>query len=285
MAGYPLKDNTAYTKAETVLSGIMTDVKKRFAPDYSFIFNVNKENTYDLFSVQFASGGKGIGSSLAAYVTGGGSTGTSYPEWAYSGYTLQGQDFRVDTVLVKNMKAVGDKRLATSVANGYWTTVPHGITHADSVLNYTSRCIMIKYLTKDNTNTTIKAWNDYPLNFPILRVADAYLLYAEALVNNNKAGLAKEWVDAIRVRAGLTPLASNPTMNDIMYERRCEFLGEGKRYFDLVRMGETTFVTTLKNFSDHYGHVSMGASDPSVKDMLLPIPLVVLNINQSWIQN
>lgn len=285
MAGYPLNDNTAYAKAETVLSGIMTDVKKRFAPDYSYIFNVTKENTYDLFSVQFASGGLGLGSSLASFVNGGSSTATLYPEWAYSGYTLQGQDFRVDTILVKDMKTRGDKRLTTSVANGFWTNVTHGYTKADSVSYYVKRSLMVKYLTKDNTNTTIKAWNDYPLNVPILRPADAYLLYAEALVNNNKAALAKEWIDAIRTRAGILPLASNPTMADIMNERRYEFLGEGKRYFDLVRMGETTFVSTLKNFSDHYGHVSMGGSDPSKKDMLLPIPLTVKNINSSWTQN
>ena len=183
------------------------------------------------------------------------------------------------------MKAAGDKRLAMSVADGFWSKAVHGYTHADSVSYYSLRSIMMKFLTKDNTNTTIKAWNDYPLNFPILRVADAYLLYAEALVNNNKAALAKPWVDAIRVRAGLAPLASNPTMDNIMYERRCEFLGEGRRYFDLVRMGEAPFVSTLKSFSDHYGHISMGASDPTVKDMLLPIPLTVMNTNSSWTQN
>ncbi len=285
MAGYPLHDNTAYQKAETTLSAIMSDVKKRFAPDYSYIFDVKKENTYDLFSVQFASGGQGLGSSLAGYVTNSGSSGTSFPEWAYSGYPQQGQDFRVDTLLVKEMKASGDKRLAASVADGFWTKASHGYTRADSVSYYTTRSVMIKYLTKDNTNATIKSWNDYPLNVPILRPADAYLLYAEALVNNNKAGLAKEWVDAIRTRAGLKPLASDPTIGDIMGERRREFLGEGKRFFDLVRMGETTFVTTLKNFSDHYKHVSMGASDPTVSDMLLPIPLSVLNIQTSWKQN
>ncbi|HEY5590275.1 MAG TPA: RagB/SusD family nutrient uptake outer membrane protein [Paludibacter sp.] len=285
MAGYPLNDNTAYQKAETVLSSIMTAVKARFSPDYSYIFNVTKENTYDLFSVQFASGGNSLGSSLAGYVTSAGSTSTAFPEWAYNGYTQQGQDFRVDSVLVRKMKNAGDKRLTTSVATGYWTKAVHGTTKADSVLYYSTRNVIVKFLTKDNTNTTIKAWNDYPLNFPILRPADAYLLYAEALVNNGKVSDAKQWVDAIRTRAGLATLAANPTMDDIMYERRCEFLGEGKRYFDLVRMGETTFVSTLKSFSDAYGHVSMGGTSPTKKDMLLPIPLTVMNINTSWVQN
>jgi len=286
MAGYPLNDNTAYGKAETVFSGIMNDVKTRFAPDYAYIFDVTKENKYDLFSVQFASGNQGLGSSMAGFVTTSGSGKTCFPEWAYTGYQQQGQDFRVDTLLVNKMKAVKDKRLETTVADGYWTTVDHGYTKEDSIKSYTKKSLLVKYLTKDNTNATIKAWNDYPLNYPILRPADAYLLYAEALVNNGKADKAKEWVDAIRERAGLDPLVANPTMDDIMYERRCEFLGEGKRYFDLVRMGESTFLTTIKAFSDYYKHVtSMYANEPDKRDMLLPIPLSVRAIHTSWEQN
>jgi hypothetical protein len=263
----------------------MDQAKTRFAPDYSYIFDVNKENTYDLFSVQFASGNQGLGSSLAGYVTEG-SGGVMIPEWFYSGYHLQGQDFRVDTLLVNDMKKLGDKRLETSVTEGYWDTTEHGFTPEDSAKHYKERCMMIKYLVKDNTNKTIKAWNDYPLNFPILRPADAYLLYAEALINNNKASQAKEWIDAIRQRADLSPLDHVPTMDDVMDERRYEFIGEGKRYFDLVRMGKDTFVSTLKNFSDHYEHVTkMGANNPSEKDLLLPIPLTVMNIQASWTNN
>lgn len=285
MAGNPLNDKNGYQKAELVLEPIMNEVKKRFAPDYSYIFDVDKENMYDLFSVQFASGNQGLGSSLAGYITEG-SGGVMIPEWFYSGYHLQGQDFRVDTLLVNDMKRQGDKRLETSVTEGYWDTTEHGFTSEDSVLHYKKRCMMIKYLVKDNTNKTIKAWNDYPLNFPVLRPADAYLLYAEALVNNNKAGMAKEWVDAIRERAGLSPLKDVPTMTDIMDERRREFIGEGKRYFDLVRMGKDAFVSTLKDFSDHYEHVTkMGANTPSEKDLLLPIPLTVMNTQFSWTNN
>ena len=286
MAGYPLNDNSGYQKAEQVLAPIMSAIQQRFAPDFSSIFDVTKENTYDLFSIQFASGNQGLGSSLPAYITSGSGSVTAFPEWVYGNYTQQGQDFRVDTLLVQQMEKEGDKRLETAVAKGFWTKLGHGFTPQDSTLYYEERCIMIKFLVKDNTNNVIKAWNDYPLNFPVLRPADAYLLYAEALVNNNKAGEAAKWINEVRKRAGLSSLEHNPTMEDIMYERRCEFLGEGKRYFDLVRMGKETFVSTLKAFSDHYQHVTlMGASNPSEKDMLLPIPLTVMNIHTSWKNN
>lgn len=286
MAGYPLNDNSGYQKAEQILAPIMDAVRQRFAPDFSFIFDVNKENTYDIFSVQFASGNQGLGSSLPAYITSGSGSVTAFPEWVYGNYTQQGQDFRVDTLLVKQMEKEGDKRLETAVAKGFWTKSGHGFTPQDSTLYYEERCIMIKFLVKDNTNNVIKAWNDYPLNFPILRPADAYLLYAEALINTHKAEEAAKWIDAVRKRAGLSELDHTPTMEDVMCERRCEFLGEGKRYFDLVRMGKEDFVSTLKEFSDHYQHVTlMGASNPSEKDMLLPIPLTVMNIHTSWENN
>lgn len=285
MAGYPLNDATAYQKAESVLQPIMGEVQQRFAPNYAFIFDVNKENMYDLFSVQFASGNKGLGSSLAGYVTEG-SGGVSIPEWFYSGYHLQGQDFRVDTLLVNEMKKQKDLRLNTAIAEGFWDTTEHGFTKEDSITHFKERCMMIKFLVKDNTNQTIKAWNDYPLNYPILRPADAYLLYAEALINNNKADLAKPWIDEIRLRAGLPILNQSPTMEDIIRERRYEFLGEGKRYFDLVRMGKDEFLSVLKDFSDHYEHVTkMGGVTPSEKDMLLPIPLTVMNIQYTWENN
>lgn len=286
MAGYPLNDSNGYQKAEQTLAPLMSEVQKRFAPDFSFIFDVTQENTYDLFSIQFASGNQGLGSSLPAYITSGSGTITAFPEWVYGNYTQQGQDFRVDTLLVQNMEKAEDKRLETAVAKGFWTKLDHGFTPQDSTLYYENRCIMIKFLVKDNTNNVIKAWNDYPLNFPVLRPADAYLLYAEALIHNGKAGEAKKWIDAIRNRAGLSDLDHTPTLDDVMYERRCEFLGEGKRYFDLVRMGKDTFLSTLKKFSDHYQHVTlMGASNPSEKDLLLPIPLTVMNIHTSWKNN
>ena len=41
-------------------------------------------------------------------------------------------------------------------------------------------------------------------------------------------------MNEVRTRAGLAGLA-NVTVDDVLTERRLEFVGEGKRYFDLVR--------------------------------------------------
>jgi hypothetical protein len=144
--------------------------------------------------------------------------------------------------------------------------------------------IITKFLEKDNTNTNIKAWNDQPRNFPILRDADVYLLYAEALIANGKAATAKQYVDAIRTRAGLPVLAGAPTLDDIKRERKYEFIGEGKRYFDLVRWGETEAVNTLKAFAQYY-HSKLNGQLPTKKDLLLPIPQNEMKTRTNWDQN
>lgn len=110
MAGYPLNDVSAYPKAEAVYAGIINDVSARFGPVYAQLFTLANENKYDLFSIQFASGGLNTGSSLAGFITSSSSSGTPFPEWMYSTYTMQGQDMRVDSALVKEMKQNKDLR-------------------------------------------------------------------------------------------------------------------------------------------------------------------------------
>lgn len=279
MAGYPLKDATAYAKAETAFSSIITDVSTRFAPAYASLFTLANENKYDLFSIQFASGGLNIGSSLAAYTTNSASSGTAFPEWMYSSYSLQGQDLRVDSFFVQEMKANKDLRFSVSIDTGYWnglSTVP--------TRTFVLKNIVTKFLEKDNTNTNIKAWNDQPRNFPILRDADVYLLYAEALIANGKAGDAKKYVDAIRTRAGLPVLTGAPTLDDIKRERKYEFIGEGRRYFDLVRWGDAEAVNILTAFTQQY-HSKLNGRLPSKKDLLLPIPQNEMKTRTNWDQN
>ncbi|SDL42088.1 Starch-binding associating with outer membrane [Pedobacter sp. ok626] len=284
MAGYPMNDATAYAKAETAFSGIITDVAPRFGPVYANLFTVANENKFDLFSIQFSSGNVGTGSSLPGYITSSSSTGNPFPEWMYNSYTLQGQDIRVDTLLIKEMKLAKDLRFRASIDTGFYNAVlkPDGSNASIRVI--VLKNIVTKFLEKDPGNDKIKAWNDGPRNFPIIRDADVYLLYAESLIQNGKAGQAKEYVDKIRVRAGLTALSAAPTMADIKRERRFEFIGEGRRYFDLVRWGEAEAISTLSAFKTHYFSTS-NAVAPTKRDLLLPIPQNELKTRNNWQQN
>lgn len=100
-----------------------------------------------------------------------------------------------------------------------------------------------------NTNTML-AYYEYP--FPIIRLGDLYLLYAEAL-NESKATPDAEvyqYIDLIRERAGLEDVVtswtnhssnpSKPTTKEgmrsiIKQERLIELAFEGQRFWDLRR--------------------------------------------------
>ena len=90
--------------------------------------------------------------------------------------------------------------------------------------------------------------NRYP--FPLIRLADVYLMYAEALNESGNSALAIDFVDRIRARAGLGGViqswadhSNNPGkpstqagLRDIIrQERLIELALEGKRYWDLRR--------------------------------------------------
>lgn len=73
----------------------------------------------------------------------------------------------------------------------------------------------------------------YQLPTHILRLADIYLVYAEAVVDTDN-GAALSAVNEVRSRAGAEPLTS-VTRELIWKERRLELSGEGDYWYDFVR--------------------------------------------------
>ena len=68
----------------------------------------------------------------------------------------------------------------------------------------------------------------------ILRLADIYLVAAEALVLTSQASEALPYINAVRTRAGVAPLTA-VTFDDVWKERRLELALEGDRWYDFVR--------------------------------------------------
>lgn len=89
----------------------------------------------------------------------------------------------------------------------------------------------------------------YTPEHPIIRLADLYLLYAEALseANNGPNADAIKYLNEVRSRSGMPDYeaanysgssAREQFHNAIKYERQVEFFLEGQRYFDLRRWKE-----------------------------------------------
>jgi starch-binding outer membrane protein, SusD/RagB family len=89
---------------------------------------------------------------------------------------------------------------------------------------------------------------DLELNFQqndyIIRLADTYLMEAEAL--GGTGARAQALLDAVRARVGLTSVPVS--LNAIKNERRLELAGEGHRFFDLVRWGDAATVLASRGF-------------------------------------
>jgi len=84
-----------------------------------------------------------------------------------------------------------------------------------------------------------------------LRLADVYLIRAEARAQQNNVSGAQADLDLIRARAGLPGTTANDRaslLTAILHERQIEFFNEcGHRFFDLKRAGQiNTVMATLK---------------------------------------
>lgn len=110
----------------------------------------------------------------------------------------------------------------------------------------------IKKLVSFRSSITGTGTSNYNYTIPVIRLADLYLLYAEALneVKGSPDAEVYEWIDKIRTRAGLkgvveswsnySSVPGKPTtkegMRDIIKrERMIELAFEGQRAFDIRR--------------------------------------------------
>lgn len=87
-------------------------------------------------------------------------------------------------------------------------------------------------------------------DFYEIRLADTYLMEAEALMNSgadvSAGSRAYQLLNAVRARVGLPAVAV--TQDNIERERRLELAGEGQRWPDLVRWGKAATVLAYKGF-------------------------------------
>jgi len=90
---------------------------------------------------------------------------------------------------------------------------------------------------KDNNAPTMDIWSSIEHN-SILRLADVYLVYAEAILGNNPSTVDADallYFNKVRARAGVDP-APMLDADTILRERRIEFGFEGQYWLDLVRL-------------------------------------------------
>ncbi|HMD00268.1 MAG TPA: RagB/SusD family nutrient uptake outer membrane protein, partial [Ferruginibacter sp.] len=125
------------------------------------------------------------------------------------------------------------------------------------------------------------------IDFPVFRLSEMYLIYAEAVLRggNGSAATALTYVNNIRTRAYGNASgnigAGQLTLQWILDERGRELYWEGHRRTDLIRYGLLTTGTYLWPWK---GGVPSGSSVDS-KYNLFPIPASARNSNPNLTQN
>ena len=145
---------------------------------------------------------------------------------------------------------------------------------------------------KNVTSTGAAAPHAHPdfvdTDYPLFRLADVYLMYAEAVLRGGTGGdaaTALGYVNALRLRAYGNAtgniLAGQLTLDFILDERGRELYWEGVRRTDLIRYGKFTGSTYLWPWK---GKVQNGATTEAFRD-LFPIPSNDLGANPNLKQN
>ncbi len=191
----------------------------------------------------------------------------------YSGPEFEsGFSFNVPVQEVVDAFEAGDLRLDTAILNiDTWATdtgasFGTGYEHT----GYFNR----KYISRQGDLNTGDANLTNPNNYRSIRFADVLLMAAEALNRGSISDTrAQGYLNRVRTRAMLpnvTTTGSNLT-NDIYQERRVELVGEGHRFFDLVRTGRAA--TEIDDFT-------------AGKHEVFPIPQIEIQLaGDRWAQN
>ncbi len=171
-----------------------------------------------------------------------------------------------------------------------------------------------KVIHYQNRQTSAQGYTSVAYPWPMLRLADLYLLYAEAIneaegPNGTKSNELFSVLDAVRSRAGLpgvkeawdtysdTPgkYNSQQGLRDIIQrERLIELSFEGQRFWDLRRWKIAPreyekdiygFKVTASAPADYYQKVLLSKQIFSLKDYFWPIAIPAIEQNPNLVQN
>ncbi|MBD0833417.1 RagB/SusD family nutrient uptake outer membrane protein [Aestuariibaculum sediminum] len=136
-----------------------------------------------------------------------------------------------------------------------------------------------------NFNSASVATSFSSTDFPLFRLADAYLMYAECALRgaaNTDMGSALKYVNDVRKRSHANTIGQTDlTLDFIIDERGRELNLEGHRRTDLIRFGMFTGSTYIWPWK---GGVKNGTSIPSTYNVY-PIPSSALQANPNLTQN
>ncbi|HEY4110938.1 RagB/SusD family nutrient uptake outer membrane protein [Puia sp.] len=228
----PTMGSNEWNLALAQFNDIIAGNQFTFGASYPNIFSYTAENNPEvIFDVQYMSTNNGADfpSQLTplGYWGGVGIAGTYNNGYGSSTYNIS-----------RNLRAsyaasMGAKMDVRDTFNIMWK---YPVDTKSPPTTDTSDPFIKKYINIAKRGT---AYNDWPVNFIVLRYTDVLMMKAECILHGATPGTQADVdkiVNMVRSRAGIDPL-TNVSLATLMEERRREFLGEGIRWNDLVREG------------------------------------------------
>jgi starch-binding outer membrane protein, SusD/RagB family len=171
----------------------------------------------------------------------------------------------------------GDQRKAASI--GFYVNATRNPAETDVAIGDT-----IPWVKKFSHPYTLAGrQND---DFPVWRYAETLLNYAEVLNELGRTAEAYPFINQVRARAGLAPLAaglSQAAFRDAVFrEQRVELAFENKRWFQLVRTDRA--VATMNTHGAELKAYAVGRRDPGTYNvtanmLIYPIPVREITTN------
>ncbi len=196
-------------------------------------------------------------------------------EFVSKHFDVSGQDYQTGAY------EVGDKRGKIFYIKGREESLDGALY---SFMNGWS-CLKFNNIPHDQTDqsylptSAVKAFSD--VDFPMIRLGEIYLAYAEACMNLGQSSVAMEKIRELSARAGVEP-PSQITKEYLVAESARELLWEAHRRTDLIRYGLYNTGSYLWPYKG--GDSYAGQSFPEYK-LIFPIPPTEMATNDALVQN
>jgi len=251
------KDKNDFTKAKTSLEKVKGF---QLEPEFADIFKLKNNNRGEIIWAINFSGSLGQGWTTNQFIV------RLMPTTKADNGTKNGQGWERPTNHLYNSYAAADARKAATFITEFEGEVFSGP-------------FIQKYWDREAEPGRQNGESD--ADFIYLRYADVLLMYAEALneIKNGPDADAYDAINQVRNRAGLANLSAGLDYQHfkdaVLQERQWEFVMEGQRWYDLVRMGKLV------------DEVLLSKPTANVKEFhdLFPIPQKEIYYNPNLTQN
>ncbi|MCC8171710.1 MAG: RagB/SusD family nutrient uptake outer membrane protein [Parabacteroides sp.] len=151
-----------------------------------------------------------------------------------------------------------------------------------------------KFVPEGDWDGAITNREHTPVNFPVIRLADVYLMLAEAYNEDGNQTKAVEYINLVRARVNMPGINSGPVyleartkdavFDRIFRERAFELAGEGIRDSDLRRWGLSELLLNRVEYGIT-GKTMFTRKFNKDRDYLWPVPASEIEINPDLKQN